>query len=155
MRLSHFALTLFALLSIFAAVPASADDKAAITAVVIKATAAFDKGDAKIFGPLLAPSQSVIDDVPPHYWSGPRAIMTWNSDLHKSPAGGGIADPTMTLHASKFILVDGDRAWAPMPATFTYKDHGKPERETGTLTFALQKIAGQWKILGFAWARLT
>jgi len=53
--------------------PAQANDKAAIVAVIIKATAAFDRGDAKTFRPLLAPSQSVIDDVPPHYWSGSRA----------------------------------------------------------------------------------
>lgn len=153
----HFCITCLSLglLMTFFVAPACADDKAAITALVIKATAAFDKGDAKTFEPLLAPSQSVIDDVPPHYWSGPRAVSIWNADMQKGGGAAGMASPTMRLHPSKFIVVDGDRAWAPMPATFTYTDHGKPKLETGTLTFALQKIAGQWKILGFAWARIT
>jgi hypothetical protein len=93
--------------------------------------------------------------VPPHYWSGAHAIINWNAELHRSGGAAGIAQPSVKLHASKFMVVEGDHAWAPMPGTFTYKDHGVLKRETGTLTFALQKIAGKWKILGFAWARLT
>jgi hypothetical protein len=39
------------------------------------------------------------------------------------------------------------------PAHYDFKAKGKPVHETGTWTFAFQKLSGSWKIAGWTWSR--
>ena len=50
--------------------------------------------------------------------------------------------------------VTGDRAYVVVPASYKYKEHGKPVSETGsTFTVALQKGPAGWLIAGWAWSK--
>jgi hypothetical protein len=50
--------------------------------------------------------------------------------------------------------VTADRAYIVVPATYAYKQKGKPMKESGsTLTLALQKGATGWRITGWAWSK--
>ena len=40
-----------------------------------------------------------------------------------------------------------------LPATYTFKEHGKKVTEHGLWTFAMEKSGSDWKIAGWAWAR--
>jgi len=59
----------------------------------------------------------------------------------------------VTLGKPKSVSITGNYAYALSPATYTHKKHGKPISETGaTFVAALQKIGGEWRITGWAWA---
>jgi len=59
-------------------IPARADDKGEINAVLARTARAFNNGDQKAFASLsAAATQAVIDDIPPHYWNGRNAIANW------------------------------------------------------------------------------
>jgi hypothetical protein len=51
------------------------------------------------------------------------------------------------------VQVHGDRAYVVVPATYTYKQRGKAETESGSIfTLALKKVAAGWRITAWAWA---
>jgi hypothetical protein len=65
-----------------------------------------------------------------------------------------ITDGIATLAKPKHVDVTGDRAYAVVPATYTYKENGKKVAESGSfLTVALQKSAAGWVITGWAWTK--
>src|SRR5439155_643924 len=51
------------------------------------------------------------------------------------------------------LAVTGDRAYAVYPTRYSYTQNGKPVKEEGVWTFALQKVADGWRIAGWAWAQ--
>ena len=67
---------------------------------------------------------------------------------------GGVTDGVVTLGKARHVDVTGDRAYIVSPAIFAYKLKGKPVKEGGaTFTFALQKGATGWRIVGWTWAK--
>jgi hypothetical protein len=52
------------------------------------------------------------------------------------------------------VDVNGSRAYVVVPATYTYKQHGKPVTEDGSVwTLVLQKSGADWKIAGWSWGQ--
>jgi hypothetical protein len=52
------------------------------------------------------------------------------------------------------VVVSGGRAYAAIPATFTYKQKGKSVTSSGNvLTIALQKTATGWLMTGWTWSQ--
>ena len=140
-----------AALAMAGAASASAADNAAVMAVIHAFADAFNTG--KPIDPYLAPGpQMVIDDVPPHHWSGPGAIKAWSADLAVAGKRGGLTDAVMKMHAPSHIQQDGAHAYVVLPSTFSFKIKGKPGRDEGALTVALDRYRSGWKIAGFAWS---
>ena len=52
------------------------------------------------------------------------------------------------------VYVAGDKAYLTVPLRITAKAAGKPYRESGILTFALEKTVGGWKIAAQTWTKL-
>jgi ketosteroid isomerase-like protein len=58
------------------------------------------------------------------------------------------------LAKPRHVDVTGDRAYVVVPATMTFKVHGKPVTQTGsTFTVALRKLEDGWRITAWAWAK--
>ncbi|HTA37678.1 MAG TPA: nuclear transport factor 2 family protein [Candidatus Acidoferrales bacterium] len=114
----------------------------------------FNRGDVKSALAACAPSTSIVDEFPPHQWSGPGACATWAAAYDADAKKNGITDGIVTLQAPWHVDVTGDRAYAVMPANYTYKQNGKPVTETGSvLTVVLEKLPAGWRITSWAWAR--
>src|SRR5262249_4183179 len=79
MKLS-FALTGFVFLGL--ASMAHAND-AAVDATIKQFADAFNKGDLKTAKALHVASPIIIDEVPPHLWTGMKAFDQWGADLGK------------------------------------------------------------------------
>jgi hypothetical protein len=78
----------------------------------------------------------------------------WSNDFNTYNKENGITEPIATLGKPKHVDITGDRAYVVAPATFTYKQNGKKVTEAGSsLTVALQKVAGGWRMTGWAWAK--
>src|SRR5262245_54034801 len=131
----------------------SADQKAAV-AVVHQFVDSFNKGDTKGAAATCADQTPIIDEFPPHDWHGAGACAKWMADFDAFGKKNGWTDGNVKLGATKHSDVTADRAYVVVPATFTFKEKGKPVTESGAfLTVALQKIAAGWRITGWSWTK--
>lgn len=133
---------------------ASSADQKAVIAVVQQFTDAFNKGDTKAAAAVCAEQTSIIDEFPPYEWHGAGGCARWMADFDADAKKNGITDGNVKLAAPKHVDVTGDRAYIVVPADYSYKQKGKPVKETGSLlTVALQKGAGGWRITGWSWSK--
>jgi ketosteroid isomerase-like protein len=135
-------------------VAAGASEKTEVMAVVHQWVDGFNKGDTKSALATCADETSIIDDIPPHEWHGAGACSKWANDYDADAKKNDITDGIVTLGKPRHIDVAGDRAYIVVPANFTYKEKGKPMKETGSMvTVALQKGGSGWRIIGWSWAQ--
>jgi ketosteroid isomerase-like protein len=115
---------------------------------------AFNKGDAEAMAANCADSTSVLDGLAPHVWQGPTACRDWYRDVLVAGAREGASEYVVTLGEPRHVDVTDDRAYVVIPATMTFKVHGKQVTQSGsTFTVALHKIAAGWRITAWAWTK--
>jgi ketosteroid isomerase-like protein len=132
----------------------SASPASDVMAAINHAVAAFNKDDMKTWTAACASPASVIDDFPPHSWQGPMACADWASSYTAFSKKSGITDGIVTLGTPWHVAVTGAHAYVVCPATYTYKQNGKPMKESGSIfTLVLTKGAAGWLITSWAWAQ--
>ena len=122
------------------------------TATVSEFINSFNKGDAKAAEATHTADAVIIDEFAPHRWVGPGAFQAWSAALDKDGKAKGQSNQHVGLGKADRVLVDGDSAYVVVPATYTYKEKGKPIVETAHMAFSLAKGADGWKINGWTWA---
>jgi hypothetical protein len=66
----------------------------------------------------------------------------------------GAKNYVVTLGKPRHLDVRADRAYVVLPATMSFKHHGKQVTQTGaTWTVALRKLDDGWRITAWAWAK--
>lgn len=141
-----------AALALFAA-PAFASDESDVMAAINKMNDAMNKNDSKAAAAYYTGNAAIIDEFAPHYWSGANVFEMWNNDFAAMAKKQGDTDPWVTTAKPLHVTVSGERAYAVVPAVYTFKEHGKKITEHGLWTFAMQKTDGAWKIAAWSWAR--
>lgn len=137
-----------------AAGPSLASEQSDVMVPVHQFVDSFNKGDTKTAAAACADQTSIIDEFPPHEWHGAGACSTWMSDFDADAKKNGITDGMVTLGKPRHVEISTDRAYVVVPANYTYKKRGKPAKEIGsTLTVALQKGEGGWRMTGWAWTK--
>ncbi len=159
-RVAAVTLTMVFMLAIFiiAISPGSAfaDEKGDVTAAVHRYFDNLDKDEVKLETALAVCDShvSILDEFPPHEWHGPTACADWWKALNAYNEKSGITDGDATLGTAWSVDVTGDRAYVVAPATYTYKQHGKPVKESrAVFTVALKKTPAGWRITGWAWSK--
>jgi ketosteroid isomerase-like protein len=137
-----------------AAAQTPASPKNDVLAVVRQFVNDFNKGDGKSAVAACADQAAIIDEFPPYAWHGAGACAKWMSDYDADARQNGITDGIVTLGAPSHVDVTGDRAYVVIPSDYAFKRKGTPVKETGSMfTFALQKGAAGWRIVGWTWAK--
>ncbi len=95
---------------------------------------------------------TIIDEFPPHAWSGPDAFKHWGADYDATSKAAHITSAHVKLGDPLVAQAEGDVAYVVAAASETYKQDGKAMAETSRMAFALRRDAGVWKIAAFAWA---
>ena len=109
--------------------------------------------DMKSAAAAYAPNASIIDEFPPYHWQGQTAFADWGRDFGADSKKNAITDPSITLEKPVTSSVEGDHAYLVFPATYAFKQNGKPMREAGSImTFTLQKTAAGWRIAAWSWS---
>jgi ketosteroid isomerase-like protein len=113
----------------------------------------FNKGDAAGAAATHASGADlvIIDEVSPYVWRGPKAFSSWATDLESDAKKNGITEPMVTIKAATRVEKNGDQAYVIVPAVYTFKQGGKPMRESAQMTFVLKKDANGWLIHGWTW----
>lgn len=112
----------------------------------------FDKGDIKMAKAACLDQIFIIDDFPPHLWSGRDAISNWLRDLDTFEKKNGTSDVSVTLGKPEHVDVTGEQAYAVVPTKLSFKKNGQPVNENGLMTLVLHKGAEGWRIAAWAWA---
>jgi hypothetical protein len=136
------------------ATEAAASDEADVMKVVNDYNTALNRGDQKAAASDSARELAITDEFAPYSWQGPGANAGWFADYAKWTKKNVVRNDTVALAAPWHVVVDGDRAYAVVPATFTYTKQGAKVVEAGSVwTFALHRTAGHWLIVSWAWAQ--
>jgi ketosteroid isomerase-like protein len=112
---------------------------------------AVNKGDSDKAFAHLASDVSITEDLAPFRWHGPNAGSEWLTAMQKNGERMGISDIQMKLGVPVQVLVEGNKAYEAVPGVVTLKGRRQTLRETGVLTFALEKVRGDWQIVVLAW----
>ena len=152
MDFRKFALAAAVTAASLASAPAFASDKADVLAVVNQFNDDGNKLDEKAAAALCADQTSIVDMFAPYAWSGAGACATWMKDGDADNKKNAVTDVVGTFAKSPRVIISGDRAYAAMTATFTYKANGKAATPLkGIWAFSLQKVAAGWRITGLGW----
>ena len=133
------------------AAPAAFAGDAALETTIRQFADAFNKGDMKAAKALHVAAPTIIDEVPPHLWTGAKAFDAWGADLGKSEAAEGKSGGQVTIGAPTREIVSGSHAYAVAPTTYTFQQKGRTMRETAQMTLVLDKQASGWKIASWTW----
>jgi hypothetical protein len=96
---------------------------------------------------------SILDEFPPHEWHGPTACADWWKAFIAYNDKNGITDGDAPLGTPWNVDVTGDRAYFVAPMTYTYKQHGKPVKESAALAVALKRTQAGWRITAWAYSK--
>jgi hypothetical protein len=126
---------------------------AADTAAMMKTINAFI--DASLAGKplasLLAPVPSIIDEVPPYHWTGPGAGKAWLAAVGAWAKANEVTEFNVKLGTPTRVEQTGPHGYVVTPATFTFKQKGRAEREEAMMVFALDNTRSGWRIASLAW----
>jgi len=116
----------------------------------------FNKGDVKAMAAACDAPTSILDGLPPHVWHGPTACEDWHRDVTVAGDREGATGYFVTLGEPQHVNVTGDRAYVVVPTAMTFRVHGEQITQSGsTLTVALRRLAAEWRITAWAWAKGT
>ena len=114
----------------------------------------FNRGDQRAMAAAFAVPGSILDGMAPHVWHGPTASQDWYRDVLIEAEEHGASDYLVTLGEPLHNNATVDSAYVVVPATMTFKIHGREVNQTGAVfTVALRKLAEGWRIAAWAWAK--
>ena len=115
---------------------------------------AFNQGNVEGMAAVFAVPGSILDGIAPHLWQGPTAARDWYRDLLKEGQQHDATAYAVTTAEPLHNVVTGDAAYVVVPASISFKMQGKQHTQTGAVfTVALRKLAGEWRIAAWAWAK--
>jgi ketosteroid isomerase-like protein len=117
---------------------------------------AFNKGDVKAMAACFAVPGSILDGMAPHLWQGLTATQDWYRDVLIEGKQHGASDYFVKVGEPLHNNVTGDSAYVVVPATMTFKVHGKQITQSGAIfTMAFRRVENGWRIAAWAWAKGT
>jgi SnoaL-like domain len=135
-------------------VPASASDNPDPFSRLRQVVEAWDKGDEATVLKGMSPSAIIIDDFPPHSWSGPTAFNDYKRDYAAFMEKNGITDARFQITQRPITEeIQGTTAYIVVAGVYSFKKADKLVQEPGVFTVALQKTDQDWRITATSWAK--
>jgi hypothetical protein len=98
-----------------------------------------------------AEETSIIDDFPPHEWTGRGAATTWYRDMAGMATGYGMSDWSVTLNEPREVTVSDLHAYVVVPVDVRWLQDGTPAERMGFMTMSLRDGANGWRISALTW----
>ena len=132
--------------------PVAAAANAQLEAPLHQFLDSFNKGDIKgAAATHLASGVTIIDEVPPHIWQGPKAFDGWVADLTSNDKAAEITEEQVALGRMTREVVSGENAYVIARVTYSFKQKGVAMHEPAQMTFAMKKSGKAWKIAAWTW----
>jgi ketosteroid isomerase-like protein len=135
------------------AAAAETDEAARLEASLDHFCELVNHGDIPAAVAYFLPNASIVEDFAPYAWRGPTAGTDWLQAMSTNAQRSGISGIDMHFLPATMVQITGERAYAVIPGelTYSFKD-GTVRRAHGHVTFALQKVAADWRIDSLTWA---
>ncbi len=111
----------------------------------------FNNDDVDAAQAACADETSIIDDFPPHQWTGQGATTSWYREMAGWAAEYGMSDWSVILDEPRHVIVSDRQAYVVVPVSARWLENGTPAERTGSLAVALSEPAEAWRISAFAW----
>jgi len=122
--------------------------------VVRRYIEAFNSGDVEAMAACFAASGAILDGMAPHLWFGPSAVRDWYRDVLVEGRHLNASGYHVTLGEPSHANVTGEAAYVVLPAEMRFRLGDAAVTQTGAVfTTALQRSAGGWRIVAWAWAK--
>lgn len=133
-------------------VPAIAASTGDVTEPIRQFLDGFNTGDVKsAYAAYSTGDITIVDEFPPHRWTGPNAAHAWAADYEKHAQATGVSDGTVKYGSPTRTEIKGNVAYVIIPTTYLYKEHGEARTENGQMTFVLHADTAGWKITSWTW----
>jgi hypothetical protein len=84
----------------------------------------------------------ILDEVPPHVWSGAGAVDMWLKDLVSRDTKDGVTDSRVEVGKPLVETSNATTGYVVASVEYLYKQRGKAIHEPATMTFAQKKVGG-------------
>ena len=111
----------------------------------------FNSNDVNLIVTACADETTIIDDFPPHQWSGRGAAAAWLRDMNEMATMYGMSDPAVILEEPSMAIVSDRNAYLVVPIDVRWRDNGAPAARRGFMAVVLQDEADEWRISTLAW----
>jgi hypothetical protein len=96
---------------------------------------------------------SIVEDIAPYHWQGPRAAGDWLTAMAENAQRHGMSGIHMAFGAPTMVMVEAGRGYAVLPGDLTYSFPEAADRVVrGHVTFAVEKSGEAWTIETLTWA---
>ena len=86
----------------------------------------FNTNDAQGMQAACTETTSIIDDFPPHEWSGRDATTAWFREMASMATGEGMAEWSITLGEPLKVVVSHGAAYLAVPADVRWLQNAEP-----------------------------
>jgi hypothetical protein len=93
----------------------------------------------------------IIDDFPPHTWSGSRAATRWYQDMARMASDFGMSGWSVRLEGAGKVMGDDGSAYVVVPVDLRWLEDGAPAQRVGYMAIAAQEGSQGWRISACAW----
>jgi hypothetical protein len=93
----------------------------------------------------------IIDDFPPHVWSGSRSATRWYQDMVRMAGEFGMSEPSIRLEEPGRVIGADGSAYVVVPVDVRWQESGAPGQRPGYMTMAVREGAEGWSLSACAW----
>jgi ketosteroid isomerase-like protein len=111
----------------------------------------FNSNDVDLAQAACTDETTIIDDLPPHQWTGPLATTSWLRDMARLAKDYGMSKWSVTLGEPRHVIVSDGHAYVVVPADVRWLQDGTPAERACLVTMALRQNADGWRVSSFAW----
>ena len=130
----------------------TASDRDDILSLVDRAFDTFNTGDFEGFlSTWAADVDAIINEAPPHVWTGPDCVQAWLADSAKRPGAAELTEPRIVGHAPDRLEIAGDRAFLVLPVTMSFTSAGGRVERYGTQISVLRRGSEGWRVKSLAY----
>ena len=94
---------------------------------------------------------TIVEDIAPFKWFGPNAGSQWLAAMAANAKRLGVISIVMELGEARRIEVESRFVYAVFAGTVQLQQQDRRLQEHGLLTFALERVTGQWLITALTW----
>ena len=111
----------------------------------------FNNDDVEAMQATWADDASLIDDFPPHLWTGLGVATRWYRDMAAWATGYDMADWSVELAEPRHHVVSDRDAYVVVSFVARWLEEGAPAESAGSIAASLRELEGQWRISALAW----
>jgi ketosteroid isomerase-like protein len=93
----------------------------------------------------------IIDDFPPHEWTGRHVAAAWLGDIVRLSREFGMSHASVTIQEGAQVIVTDRQAYGVVPIDVSWRQDGVPQQRRGSMTLAFRDESDGWRISACAW----